>query len=87
MYRGVRNMKYKIDKYYQEGFRKSSSLYDLFSVEMEKDVIRDLGEIRFLSRFGDRLDSVSGFSEVYKSNVVRVLFDFNYINNFYFIIF
>lgn len=54
---------------------------------MEKDVIRDLGEIRFLSRFGDRLDSVSGFSEVYKSNVVRVLFDFNYINNFYFIIF
>lgn len=80
-------MKYKIDKYYQEGFRKSSSLYDLFSVEMEKDVIRDLGEIRFLSRFGDRLGSVSGFSEVYKSNVVRVLFDFNYINNFYFIIF
>lgn len=57
-YRGVRNMKHKTDKHYQEGLRKSSSLHDLSSAEMEKDVTRDLGETRFLSRSGDRLDSL-----------------------------
>lgn len=85
-YRGVRNMKHKTDKHYQEGLRKSSSLHDLSSAEMEKDVTRDLGETRFLSRSGDRLDSVSGSSEAYKSNVARVLSDSNYINNPYFTI-
>ncbi|XP_022319320.2 uncharacterized protein LOC111122066 isoform X4 [Crassostrea virginica] len=85
-YRGVRNMKHKTDKHYQEGLRKSSSLHDLSSAEIEKDMTRDLAETRFLSRSGDRLDSVSGSSEAYKSNVARVLSDSNYINNPYFTI-
>ncbi|XP_062614667.1 uncharacterized protein LOC134276428 isoform X3 [Saccostrea cucullata] len=85
-YRGVRNMKHKTDKHYQEGLRKSSSLHDLSSAEMEKDAPRDLAETRYLSRSGDRLDSVSGSNEAYKSNVARVLSDSNYINNPYFTI-
>ena len=79
-------MKHKTDKHYQEGLRKSSSLHDLSSAEIEKDMTRDLAETRFLSRSGDRLDSVSGSSEAYKSNVARVLSDSNYINNPYFTI-
>ncbi|XP_061181888.1 uncharacterized protein LOC133190336 isoform X6 [Saccostrea echinata] len=67
-YRGVRNMKHKTDKHYQEGLRKSSSLHDLSSAEMEKDVPRDLAETRYLSRSGDRLDSMAKSSELQAAN-------------------
>ncbi|XP_056020279.1 uncharacterized protein LOC125668582 isoform X5 [Ostrea edulis] len=67
-YRGVRNMKHKTDKHYQEGLRKSSSLHDLSSAEMDKEVTRDLAETRYLSRSGDRLDSMAKSSELQAAN-------------------
>ena len=56
-YRGVRSMKHKGDKHYQEGLRKSSSLHDLSTDDKE---ISSLESSRFLSRSGDRLDSTDG---------------------------
>ena len=56
-YRGVRSMKHKGDKHYQEGLRKSSSLHDLSTDDKE---ISNLENSRFLSRSGDRLDSTDG---------------------------
>ena len=53
-YRGVRSMKHKGDKHYQEGLRKSSSLHDLSTEEKE---MGSLENSRFLSHSGDRLDS------------------------------
>ena len=53
-YRGVRSMKHKGDKHYQDGLRKSSSLHDLSTDEKE---MGSLENSRFLSHSGDRLDS------------------------------
>jgi hypothetical protein len=49
-YRGVRSLKHKGDKHYQDGLRKSSSLHDLSS----DDVGLDLASSRYLSKSGDR---------------------------------
>ncbi|KAK3586036.1 hypothetical protein CHS0354_033163 [Potamilus streckersoni] len=53
-YRGVRSMKHKTDKHYQEGLRKSSSLHDLTSENKE---LSDLASSRFLSQSGDGLNT------------------------------
>ena len=67
-YRGVRSMKHKGDKHYQEGLRKSSSLHDLSTEEKE---MGSLENSRFLSRSGDRLDSTDGGSTL--SDSARLL--------------
>ncbi|XP_060071372.1 uncharacterized protein LOC132551265 isoform X2 [Ylistrum balloti] len=61
-YRGVRNMKHRTDKHYQEGLRKSSSLHDLSS-EDAKDVGMGLASSKFLSRSGDRLNYMAKSTE------------------------
>ncbi|XP_033738405.1 protein MLP1-like isoform X3 [Pecten maximus] len=78
-YRGVRNMKHRTDKHYQEGLRKSSSLHDLSS-EDTKDVGMGLASSKFLSRSGDRLNYVSAASHPGIENAARVLADSNYNN-------
>ncbi|XP_069124825.1 uncharacterized protein [Argopecten irradians] len=78
-YRGVRNMKHRTDKHYQEGLRKSSSLHDLSS-EDAKDVGMGLASSKFLSRSGDRLNYVSSGSHPGIENAARVLADSNYNN-------
>ncbi|XP_021376581.1 protein NETWORKED 1D-like isoform X3 [Mizuhopecten yessoensis] len=78
-YRGVRNMKHRTDKHYQEGLRKSSSLHDLSS-EDAKDVGMGLASSKFLSRSGDRLNYVSVASHPGMENAARVLADSNYNN-------
>lgn len=79
-YRGVRNMKHRTDKHYQEGLRKSSSLHDLSS-EDARDVGMGLASSKFLSRSGDRINYVSGVaSHPGMENAARVLADSNYNN-------
>ncbi|CAL1542227.1 unnamed protein product [Lymnaea stagnalis] len=56
-FRGVRSLKHKYDSSYQEGLRKSSSLHDLSSEDQE--MRETLESSRYLSRSGDRLDSLS----------------------------
>lgn len=77
-YRGVRNMKHKTDKQYQEGLRKSSSLHDL-SAE-QRDSNEDLTSSKFLSQSGDRLnyDGAENLSEN-----ARILAEARYQNPYF----
>lgn len=56
-FKGVRSLKHRYDSNYQDGLRKSSSLHDLSSEEKEMSV--GLESSRFLSRSGDRLDTLT----------------------------
>ena len=75
-YRGVRSLKHKGDKHYQEGLRKSSSLHDLSS----DDVGLDLASSRYLSKSGDRIDKINGASD----QAVAALSDPKVVNNHYY---
>ena len=75
-YRGVRSLKRKGDKHYQDGLRKSSSLHDLSS----DDVGLDLASSRYLSKSGDRLDKINGASD----QAVAALSDPKVVNNHYY---
>ncbi|KAK7502092.1 hypothetical protein BaRGS_00006844, partial [Batillaria attramentaria] len=57
-FKGVRSLKHKYDKNYQEGMRKSSSLHDLSS-EDKTAMASSLASTRFLSCSGDQLDVLS----------------------------
>lgn len=82
-FKGVRSLKHKYDKNYQDGLRKSSSLHDLSSEE--KKVDSDLVSSRFLSRSGDRLDYVSKNNSLYNiSGHPKILSDSKYTSNPYF---
>nr|KAI8765757.1 golgin subfamily A member 4-like [Biomphalaria glabrata] len=56
-FKGVRSLKHKYDNSYQEGLRKSSSLHDLSSENPE--MRESLESSRYLSRSGDRLDTLT----------------------------
>ncbi|KAH9488364.1 hypothetical protein Btru_063331 [Bulinus truncatus] len=56
-FKGVRSLKHKYDTSYQEGLRKSSSLHDLSSENQEMK--ETLESSRYLSRSGDRLDTLT----------------------------
>ena len=75
-YRGVRSLKHKGDKHYQDGLRKSSSLHDLSS----DDVGLDLASSRYLSKSGDRIDKINGASD----QAVAALSDPKVVNNHYY---
>ncbi|XP_067672878.1 uncharacterized protein [Haliotis asinina] len=82
-FKGVRSLKHKYDKNYQDGLRKSSSLHDLSSED--KKVDSDLVSSRFLSRSGDRLDYVSKNNSLYNiSGHSKILSDSKYTSNPYF---
>ncbi|XP_050391694.1 golgin subfamily A member 4 isoform X1 [Patella vulgata] len=53
-YRGVRSLKHKYDKNYQDGLRKSSSLQDISSEN--KDLGGDLINTKYLSSSGDQIN-------------------------------
>ncbi|XP_076459730.1 uncharacterized protein LOC143292921 isoform X2 [Babylonia areolata] len=57
-FKGVRSLKHKYDKNYQEGMRKSSSLHDLST--QDRDLAQSLASSRFLSCSGDGLDVLTG---------------------------
>ncbi|XP_064618303.1 uncharacterized protein LOC135482313 isoform X3 [Liolophura sinensis] len=59
-HRGVRSLKHKNDKAYQEGLRKSNSMYDLTE---DNDPEDKLVHSRFRSRSRDRLDDLTYISD------------------------
>ncbi|XP_041364638.1 golgin subfamily A member 4-like isoform X2 [Gigantopelta aegis] len=81
-FRGVRSLKHKYDKNYQDGLRKSSSLHDLSSED--KELAGNFASSRFLSCSGDRLDYVSARDKMYPlANRSKTLSDSKYSNPFY----
>ncbi|XP_059163894.1 uncharacterized protein LOC131946906 isoform X2 [Physella acuta] len=59
-FRGVRSLKHRYDTTYHDGMRKSSSLHDLSSEDQE--MRETLESSRYLSRSGDRLDTINSFT-------------------------